>query len=329
MLWSKVNVTLHFVIIGCMTPARFCLGIIRLSQFHRINIIRVRPGTFSGNHFPPHTDVFHRLNPGNIFVGTRFIQVQSQFGSQNITSIITDNHRAPGWTARRLHITFIPFCIRSQPWFKNQVLIVKVQMHTRIINQSRFMQIDIQPVGCLHLQRCLHTCWWKRSLRSIWSNCPLQQSANLWKLGFGIVIFLRIIIAWNPECRMIAGHSKLRMFFFYNEVIQILLLRELIAEPQAIIIKTKTNNQITILRLLIQGNSHFIIMVADRFHLSPHRFPCFIKSRSFNIGQSESIHQSGIIFQFQSQFRRFNHLFSFIREFIHRFSLHVDREIKF
>ena len=64
-------------------------------------------------------------------------------------------------------------------------------------------------------------------------------------------IFLRIIIAWNPECRMIAGHSKLRMFFFYNEVIQILLLRELIAEPQAIIIKTKTNNQITILRLLI------------------------------------------------------------------------------
>ena len=123
--------------------------------------------------------------------------------------------------------------------------------------------------------------------------------------------------------------GKLRMFFFYNEVIQILLLRELIAEPQAIIIKTKTNNQITILRLLIQGNSHFIIMVADRFHLSPHRFPCFIKSRSFNIGQSESIHQSGIIFQFQSQFRRFNHLFSFIREFIHRFSLHVDREIKF
>ena len=94
---------------------------------------------------------------------------------------------------------------------------------------------------------------------------------------------------------MIASHSELRMFFFDNEVIQIFLLWKFITESQAIVIKTKTNNHITILCLLIQGDSHFIIMVADGFHLSPHRLPCFVKSSSFRIDQRESVHQSRII----------------------------------
>ena len=174
MFGSKIDITFHFIIVGWMASVWLCLGIIRLSKFHRINIIRIRPGTFSGDHFPPHSDIFHRLNPRNIFINTRLIQVQSQFGSQNITGIITYNHRTPRWTTGSLHIPLISFRIRSQPWFKNQVLIVQIQMHTRVVDQSGFMQIDIQSVGRFHLQGSLYTCRRERCLRSIWSNCPLQ-----------------------------------------------------------------------------------------------------------------------------------------------------------
>ena len=72
-------------------------------------------------------------------------------------------------------------------------------------------------------------------------------------------------------------------------------------EIEAIIEKTETDDNITVLRFLVQRYSHFIIMVADLFHLTPHRFPCFVECRRLGIGQSKSVHQSRIILQFQTQ----------------------------
>ena len=143
MFRSKVNVPFHIIVIRCMASVRFCFWIICFAQFHRVNIVRICPRTFSANHFPPHTNVFHRFNPRNIFISTRIVQIQCQLRCQNITRIITHDYRAPRRTTRCLHISFISLWVRCQPRFKNQVPIIKVQMHTGIINQSSFMQVDI------------------------------------------------------------------------------------------------------------------------------------------------------------------------------------------
>ena len=41
MFGSKINITFHFIIVGRMASVWLCFGIIRLSKFHRINIIRI------------------------------------------------------------------------------------------------------------------------------------------------------------------------------------------------------------------------------------------------------------------------------------------------
>ena len=155
MLRCKVDITFYFVIVGSVTSVRACLWVIRLSEFDGINIICICPTAFSGNHLPPHTDILHRFNPRNILISTWFVQIQGQFGSKDIACIIAHNHRTPRRLTGCLHITFISHCIRCQPWFKNQFF-----------------------VGCFHLQRCLHACWWKRRLRSIVGNSPFHQSTD-------------------------------------------------------------------------------------------------------------------------------------------------------
>ena len=110
---SKVYITFYVLIGSTMTSVRFSFSIIRFTQFYGRQIIGISPSALTGNHLPPHTYIFHRLNPGNIFVGTRLIQIQRQLRIQDITSIITYDNRTPWRFAGSLQISFIPFCIRS------------------------------------------------------------------------------------------------------------------------------------------------------------------------------------------------------------------------
>lgn len=54
-------------------------------------------------------------------------------------------------------------------------------------------------------------------------------------------------------------------------------------------------DHIPVLRLLIQCDSHFIIMIANGFHFSPHRLPSFVEGGSFCIDARKPIHQSRIL----------------------------------
>ena len=163
-------------------------------------------------------------------------------------------------------------------------------MHARIIHQSSLMQVDVKTFGCLHLQGSLYACGWKNTLRQVPVNSTTQQTTNFWQFRLGIVIFLCIIISRNPPSCMITGHGKLSMFFFYNEVGQILLRRELIAESHAVIIHTKTEIHEASVRWFLQFHKKFIIAVTDMTVFSPYRFPSLIKSRCRCIIYPERIH---------------------------------------
>ena len=129
-LGSKVNVTFHIFISSTMLTIGFGLVVIRFTQFYGRKIIRISPSALTGNHFPPYAYIFHRFNPGNIFVSTRFVQVQCQLGSQNITSVITYHNRTPRGFAGSLQVAFVSLRIGSQPRFEDKILIIQIKMHT-------------------------------------------------------------------------------------------------------------------------------------------------------------------------------------------------------
>ena len=141
---GKVDVTFHVSCIGRMFAVRFGFGVVCNAKFHAGQFICISPGTFSGNHVPPYAYIFHRFNPGGGVCNlTRFVQVEGDAGGENVTCIITDDDRTPRRVVRSLHVTFIPFCIRCQPGFEYHVFVVQIEVHTRIINQSGFVQIDV------------------------------------------------------------------------------------------------------------------------------------------------------------------------------------------
>ena len=160
----KVYITFYVFIGSTMTSVRFSFGIVRFTQFYRRQIIGISPSALSGNHFPPYAYIFHRLNPGNIFISTRLIQIQRQFGIQNITGVITYDNRTPRRLTGSLQVSFISFCIRGKPGFEYKILIIQIKMHTGVIHQSSLMQVNIKTVSCFHLQRSLYTRRRERSL---------------------------------------------------------------------------------------------------------------------------------------------------------------------
>ena len=89
---------------------------------------------------------------------------------------------------------------------------------------------------------------------------------------------------------MVASHFKLRMFFLYNKVIQILLLWKFVAETYSVIVNTETNYHFTIGLFLFQSNCQFVVMVAYFLCFAPNRLPCFVESRSFTIYKFKTVH---------------------------------------
>ena len=161
---SKVYVLLHISRVGRMNAVRFHLGIVRIIQFHRREVKSICPGLSPCNHFPPYADIFHRLNPGGIIILARLIQIENQIGGQYLAGIITDYDRTPGSMAGRLHIPFISLSIRSQPGFKNEVLVIQVEMHARVVHQGCLVQVKVHSISCFKLYGSLDTCRRKDSL---------------------------------------------------------------------------------------------------------------------------------------------------------------------
>ena len=190
------------------------------------------------------------------------------------------------------------------------------------------MQVDIEAVGSLHLQRGLNTGRRESSLRGVGRDGTFHQTADFRKFGLRIVIFLRIIITRNPERRVVAGHRELSMFFLDDEIIQVLLQGELVTETQTIVEQAEADDDVPILCLLVECNSQFVVVVADLLHFAPHRLPCFIKGRSLGVCQCETVHQPRVVLQFQSQFGGVDDRLSLVRKFIDRFALCIYRKVQ-
>ncbi len=127
---GEVNVFLHIIIVCGMASVGLCLGVIVAVQLDRGQVGCIAPFLGSGNHFPPHANVFDRLDPRCIIVGTRFVEIEDKVGGKNTAGVVGNHHRAPGCMCGRLKMTLVTLRIGSKPRFKHHVLVVKIEVHT-------------------------------------------------------------------------------------------------------------------------------------------------------------------------------------------------------
>ena len=115
------------------------------------------PCALAGNQFPPHAHIFHRLDPRRVLDLARLIQIQNQPRGQHIARVVNDHNRAPWCAARRLHVALTPLGVGREPRLKHHVLIIQIQVHTRVVHQLRLVQVQIDAIVGLEQQLGLHT----------------------------------------------------------------------------------------------------------------------------------------------------------------------------
>ena len=106
-----------------------------------------------------------------------------------------------------------------------------------------------------------------------------------------MLILLRVIIARDPISGVVTGHGKLRVLFLHNEIIELLLLRELITQAHALVINAEADNDVTVHGSLVQGHRHLVIVVTDGLCLTPHRCPGLVKGRGLLVFHGETVHE--------------------------------------
>ena len=174
-LRREVDVTFHVVVVRSMAAAGLAPGVIRRTELNRRHVARIGPVAFARDHLPPYAHVLHGFDPRSIGVSARFVQVEDQIRGEDVAGVVRNHHRAPRGTAGRLHVAFPSLCIGREVRGENETAVVQIEMHARIVDQRRFVDVDVEPVIALHLQRRLHSRGRERRLRRVGRDRPGHQ----------------------------------------------------------------------------------------------------------------------------------------------------------
>src|SRR5215472_1955636 len=93
----------------------------------------------------------------------------------------------------------------------------------------------------------------------------------------GVFVLVGVIIARDPKSLVVAGEIEFRLLVRNDEIGQVFLGWELIAETEAVVEKPKGNYELPIIdRLLFENDLELTVLISDRFHLAPNRLPGFV-----------------------------------------------------
>src|SRR5262249_44777968 len=106
-----------------------------------------------------------------------------------------------------------------------------------------------------------------------------------------------------------------------DEIGQVFLGGELVAETEAVVEKAKDQNELPIIdRLLLKNDFEITIMISDRFHLAPDRFPGFVLNSGLGLDDRKAGVKGRLVFQADTKLAGQNDRISSERELIGRFA---------
>ena len=138
------------------------------------------------------------------------------------------------------------------------------------------MDVYIESVVSLHLERCLHPCRGELSLRGITAYGVFHLAAYLGEAALGVVILLRVVVSGDPPGGVVACHGELGFLLLDDEVCQHPFRRKLIAESHSVVVYTETDVHLPVVFRLVETHEQFVVVVAYRTVLAPYGMPCLI-----------------------------------------------------
>ena len=234
------------------------------------------------------------MDPGDIVKDARIVEVEDEPGSQGFTRVIDHHHSPPRCLSGSLHPSFPAFSVRGQPGAESHRLVVKVEACGRIIDHGSLVDVDVESVVRPHLEGCLHSGRGEGLLRGVPLHLRGRERADLRKAARRVVIFLSVIVSRNPPGCVVARHSELRDLVLYDEVFEPFLLRELVAEAEAVVVEPEADDHdrlraFLVSRILLERDSQLIVVVADVAFLAPDRLPRLIEGVPLDAREDEPV----------------------------------------
>ena len=98
-----------------------------------------------------------------------------------------------------LHVAFPPLCVGRKVRGEDEIPVVQVEVHARIVDQRRFVDVDVEPVVALHLQGRLYARGREGRLRRVGRDGAGHQLPYLREFRLRVVVLLRVVVARDPE----------------------------------------------------------------------------------------------------------------------------------
>ncbi len=108
-------------------------------------------------------------------------------------------------------------------------------------------------------------------------------------------VLVEVVIARNPESLVVGGPVKLRLLVTDGKILQVRLLRKLVAKAQPIIKQPEAQHQLPVFyRGLLHGHGQFLVVVANLLHLAPHRRPGIVMPTGIDFGDGKALVETGL-----------------------------------
>ena len=126
------------------------------------------------------------------------------------------------------------------------------EVHGGIVGTGGLMDIDVKTIVALHLQGSLYASRREDSHAGV---APvdgfLHARTDFREFGLLCLLLLGVVVAGQPPRRVVAGHSELSMFLLDKKIVQLLLLRELVTEADAVVVDAETDGHLALFLLLL------------------------------------------------------------------------------
>ena len=134
-------------------------------------------------------------------------------------------------------------------------------MHARVIDQSGFMDIDIDALVGFHLQGGLHAAGAERSLAVVAAQGLRVNRADFGEAGFGELVFLGVEVSRDPPRGVVACEVEFGELFHYAEIWCVVALREFVAKSETVIEEAEAH--VDEAGSFLKVHEGFVVMVAD------------------------------------------------------------------
>ena len=248
-LCSKVDIALHLFVGSTMSAIRLALAVVGYAKANRRQVVGIAPRLGAYNHVPPYATILSRVNPRSILNLARLVEVQSQLARQHVAGIVANKDSTPRSVERSLNEALTAYSIRSKPRLEGQSLVVEVEVHSRIIQASSLVNVDIKSILSLHLQRSLHACvreYCGRRIALVRLAILGNDRADTCERSNLIFILLSVVVARNPVSSMVASHGKLCVLLLDYEIVEALLLWKFITQSHTIIIHAEADGDVAL-----------------------------------------------------------------------------------